>query len=136
MNPRKIELMIFNHKITTTSPNITIYQLNISPKANIKYLGCQIDQKLNFKYHSDSVKKRVLSRAEVFRCLTYKNRGINKQTVAKIYKSIYRPLLDYGHNLYLGCSRPTIRKLQTAMRKISKIRHPNNPLHNSPNSML
>lgn len=140
LNPLKTELIIFNHKITSYSPSITIFQHNIQPKANLKYLGFQLDQKLNFKYHSNSVKKRVISRAEIFRSLTYKDKGINRQTAAIIYKSICRPLMDYGHNLYLGCRRPTIRPLETAettaMRKITKIRHPNNPLHNPPNPLL
>lgn len=41
LNPKKWELIIFNHKIRNSSPFIT-------PKYNIKYLGIQMNQKLNF----------------------------------------------------------------------------------------
>lgn len=140
LNPKKCELMIFNHRITNSSPFINIGQHQIRPKPIIKYLGLQIDQKLNFKLQTTNCKKKIVTRAQVFRSLTYKNKGISTRTAAKIYKTICRPLLEYGHTVYLNCRQPAKKQLQTgetsALRKITKIRHPRNPLFNPPNTLL
>jgi hypothetical protein len=42
------------------------------------------------------MKQNAIGRAKHFRNLTYKNRGINNTTAAKIYKMLCRPMLEYG----------------------------------------
>ncbi|XP_044764200.1 uncharacterized protein LOC123320825 [Coccinella septempunctata] len=53
---------------------------------------------------------------------------------------ICRPLLEYGHTIFQNTSESTLKNLEvaerTCLRKITKIRHPNNPLHNPPNQLL
>lgn len=48
--------------------------------------------------------------------------------------------MEYGHPILLNCRRPAQNNIQiaerTSLRKITKIRHPDNPLHNPPNEML
>ena len=86
------------------------------------------------------MKKRVNTRTRYFRALTYKNKGISTLIATKIYKSICRPILEYGHILYLNSGPQAKKNLEvgerTALRSITKLRHPRNPLHNISNTEL
>jgi hypothetical protein len=106
----------------------------------VKYLGVNIDAKLNFNKHTEVVKQNAIARAKHFRNLTYKNRGINNTTAAKIYKMLCRLMLEYGALLLLKTKNPAKRRVEvaetTCLRKITKMRHLNNPLHNPSNAFL
>jgi hypothetical protein len=95
---------------------------------------------MNFNKRTDVMKQNVIARAKHFRSLTYKNKGINNITAAKIYKMLYRPMLEYGALLLLKTKNPAKRRVEvaetTCLRKITKMRHPNNPLHNPSNALL
>ena len=111
----------------------------VHPKTSEKYLGIHLDYKLNFNNHTNIIKKKI-TRAKHFRSLTYKNQGINISSASKIYKTICRPILEYGHLLFSN-SGPTAKKNievgeRKAIRTITKLRHPQNPLYNPPNTLL
>lgn len=139
-NPTKSQLLIFNHKINNNSPSITLNNHKVKPTPSSKYLGMYIDQKLTFRHHSQLIKKKIKTRAKFFRALTYRKKGINLRTAAHIYKTICRPMLEYGHSCFINCPKATIKNLQVAetssLRIITKMRHPDNPLHNPANRLL
>lgn len=132
--------MIFNHTPSNFSPTINLAHNHIRPVSNVKYLGIHLDQKLNLNHHTKLVKRKITSRGKLFRSLTYKNKGIKLAAATKIYKTICRPILDYGHTLYLNCRNPALKNIQvaetSALRIITKIRHPTNPLHHPSNEFL
>lgn len=140
LNPNKSHLIIFNHTPSNTSPSVTMYNQIIKPEVSTKYLGIIIDNKLNYNLHTAEAKKNIVTRSSHFRSLTYKNKGINRKTACQIYKLICRPLIEYGYILFTNVRNPAIKKLQVAetssLRKLTKIRHPDNPLHNPPNELL
>lgn len=139
-NPEKSQLIIFNHNINHQSPTIAINNKIVKPTPSIKYLGIQIDSKASLKLHANNIKKKMIARAKHFRCLTYNNQGIDMKTATIIYKSICRPIIEYGHPLYANCRESVIKILEvaetTSLRAITKMRHPNNRLHNPPNHLL
>lgn len=139
-NPLKTQFLIFNHVPSNTSPSISIGNHQIRPSLTAKYLGVLLDHKLNLKHHTKLIKRRITTRAKHFRTLTYNNKGINIQTASKIYTSICRPILEYGHVLYLNCRLPTLINIKTAettaLRIVTKLRHPTNSLHNPANELL
>lgn len=139
-NPNKSHLIIFNHKVTNSSPSINLLQQTLQPSLSCKYLGINIDSKLNFKLHTKLCKQSIISRTKHFRSLTYKNEGINTSTACKIYKMICRPILEYGFILFGNCRKPALHNIEvgerSSLRKITKIRHLNNPLHNPSNNLL
>lgn len=53
---------------------------------------------------------------------------------------ICRPLLEYANVLLLNCKNPAKNNIEVAerssLRIITKIRHPNNPIHNPSNTLL
>lgn len=139
-NPRKTHFILFNHHTSPSSPEINMYQHTLRPENNINYLGITFDNKINFNAHFELKKKKMISRAKHFNSLTYNRKGINIETASRIYKLICRPMIEYGHILFLNCKNQARKKLQVAetssIRKITKIRHPLNPLHNPPNHLL
>lgn len=139
-NPSKSHLMIFYHTPSRNSPTLNMHNQTIHAEASTKYLGIIIDNKINFNKHTANAKKQIISRAKHFRGLTHKGDGINLTTMGKIYKLICRPIIEYGHVIFSNLKNPAIKNLKvaetSAIRVITKIRHPNNPLHNPPNQLL
>lgn len=139
-NPQKNQLLLSNHKIGPHSPTITADGHMTKPTNFVKYLGITLDPKLKFTRHLQKMRTETTKRAKHFRGLTYKNKGISTYTATKIYKTICRPLLDYGNIILANSSEKAKKYIQTteqiAVRLITKIRHPENPLFNPSNQML
>lgn len=114
--------------------------MEISAQQHAKYLGINIDHKINFNYHLQLCKQKTLTRAKHFRKITFKDRQIHIKHLSKIYKSICRPIIEYGHPILMNCKKTATNKIKTAetcaIRSLTRIRHPNNPLHNPPNTLL
>lgn len=139
-NPTKSQLLIFNHHPSLSSPTINVANEIVHPKTTAAYLGIHLDHKLNFNNHTNITKKKITTRAKHFRALTYRNQGINGQSATKIYKTICRPMLEYGHPLFSNCGSIAKKNIEVgerkAIRTITKIRHPQNPLYNISNNLL
>lgn len=139
-NPEKSQLIIFNHHPTPASPTINMTNKTIHAKLSAKYLGIHLDHKLNFNNHTNIMKNKIVNRAKYFRALTYRNKGINITSASKIYKTICRPILEYGNLLFSNCGTTAKRNIEVgerkAIRTITKLRHPQNPLYCPPNNLL
>lgn len=139
-NPLKSQFIIFNYKSSDLDAKLTIGNRQPNNQIAVKYLGITLDNKLNFKQQSQVMKKQCISRAKFFSALTYRKSGISVKTASCIYKSICRPLLVYAHPLYLSCLKTPLKNINTAetssLRIITKMRHPQNPLHNPSNDLL
>lgn len=140
VNPAKSKLIIFNHNIHENSPSISINNKKVKPSPSIKYLGIHLDNKASLKLHANIMKKKAITRAKQFKCLTYKDQGIDMKTATTIYKTICRPIIEYGHPLYANCKESLwkiIKSTETSsLRTITKLRNPRNRLHNPPNNLL
>ena len=139
-NPNKCQLLIPFYKIGHNPPSITVDTQHIRPQHDVKYLGMIVDSKCKFKKHLQKSKSEAIRRAKYFRNLTFGKHGISTKTATKIYKAICRPILDYGHIIMTSLTKTATSTTKTAetssLRAITKIRHPNNPLHNPPNNLL
>lgn len=139
-NPTKNQLLLPNHKIGPNSPTITADGYTTRPSYFVKYLGMTLDSKMKFTKHLRNIRVNITKRAKYFRGLTYKQAGISTHTATKIYKSICRPLLDYGNIILANANDKTKKYIQTTeqitLRLITKIRHPENPLFNPSNDLL
>lgn len=139
-NPDKFQLLIPHSRTTDQSQYITTGTSTTKPTNEVKYLGITLDNKMKFKSHYKKMQTEVTRRAKHFRSLTYKDKGISVESATQIYKSICRPLLDYGHLITICSPESTKELIRKAERKclriLTKIRHPNNPLHNINNEDL
>lgn len=139
-NPEKSQFIIFGHKPSPSSPIVKVCNQHKTIQQSIKYLGVHIDQKLNFNQHTYLMKKKAISRAKCFSKLVIRNQGLTMKNAKKIYTSICRPILEYAHPILMNCRNPAIKNLEvaerTALRSISRLRHPINRLYNPPNQLL
>ena len=140
INLQKTQFLIPFHRIVDNSPSIQIHNTRISPAKNCNYLGVLIDPKLKFTGHAIKTKMKAKNRASQFRGLTYKDRGIDIETAVHIYKMICRPILEYGSLLLNNIGNSARYSLNVgergALRNITRLRHPNNPLYNPSNELL
>lgn len=139
-NPTKSQFLIFFHSPGQNSPSISFAGYTIKATSMTKYLGIHYDHRMTFKHHTSVTKRKIIRRSKYFRSLTYKTLDTNFKTSTKIYKSICRPLLEYGHPIFTNIKNNVKKIFQTAetttLRCITKMRHPDNPLHNPPNTLL
>lgn len=140
INPSKTQFFIPFLPIHAPSPTVTIQSTIISSVTISKYLGISIDRKLKFSDHAIKVKMKVTNRAKHFRSLTYQGRGISTKCAAHIYKTICRPVIEYSSLILFEASRGARYHLEvaerSALRCVSRIRHPENPLFNPSNELL
>lgn len=120
--------------------NIQVGQHMVSPQPSSKYLGIQIDKNLNFKSHLKTIKQKTVNRAKQLRKLTFRQLGLSRKHATLTYKVLCRPLLDYGAILFTTCSPNTLKIISTAettaLRTITRLRHPQNILWNPSNQSL
>ena len=75
------------------------YKINnnkIIKENNIRYLGIYFDNKLNFKYHIDLIRNKVNKKIYKIKYLQYNGLKLSTKSFTNIYKTIYRPQIEYG----------------------------------------
>ena len=76
--------------------NITINNINISQPDNIRVLGIQFDKNLKFKCHIDKTICKVNKIKNILTNYCRKTFGLNAHNRVILYKSLIRPALLYG----------------------------------------
>ena len=103
--------------ISRTDPISTVYSLNgkdIQQVSTIKYLGINIDRKLNNDDHVQYVAKKATS--TLYMLMRALNRASSK-TRSQAYKSICRPILEYASCAWSPHQAKHISKLESINRK-------------------
>jgi len=126
INPLKSIFMIFCKRclmeVETQAVSVKIKETQILPSNSTKFVGFEVDSKLNWKNHVES---KCLATLRVIRNLKYCLRrtwGLNTQTLKKLYKSIVVPKLLYGVSVWSSCltKRWCINKLRSTQYHIVK----------------
>ena len=140
INSSKTIFMMFYSRHGSTIPSINVDNCLIEPSKTAKYLGVHLDSKLNFLFHAKTIKQEVCRRAKYFRALSSSNEGLSPLNRTRVYKAICRPILEYSTPIFLSCKHNFWRIIniaeRSALRSITRLRHPNNILHNPPNPFL
>ena len=95
-----------------------IKEKEIERRHEAKYLGVQIDDKLNWKGHIRAVSAKV-SRAVGF--LKYSKRYLPIATVKTLYTSIVEPHFQYCCSVWGCCSAAEIQHLQKLQNRAARI---------------
>ena len=66
----------------------------IRPVNSAKFLGIEIDSRLSFSKHIDSISNRATKRINLLKMLA--RHGVNPTTLMRLYKIYIRPLSEYG----------------------------------------
>jgi len=77
------------------------------------FLGINIDQQLNWNDRINAVVNSCKSKINLLRSLTGQLWGAGKYSLLKIYRTLIRPRLDYGLELFYTASKGSWKKLET-----------------------
>lgn len=95
VNPAKSQFIIFNHNINIDSPTIRINNRTLSSQTSVKYLGVNLDQKLNFNSHTKLIKKNVFQEANTLEVLPIRTKELTK----KLLPIFTNPYADRSWNI-------------------------------------
>lgn len=118
LNVSKSIFSLFTNTRPADSPEIQIGGSRLSYSSCTKYLGMQIDDKVNFSQHIKSVCKIVRSRAGLLKRLSY---SIPKKVLRNLYSAIIYPYITRDIETWGDSSSTDLRRLRTLMDKCMKI---------------
>ena len=118
-SPTKSNFMIFQHRRKTTHfPPLFISNNQIPFVNTTKFLGLTFDSRLTRLPHIKKLKAKCLRSLNILKYLSHPKTGCNRATLLHIYKSLIRPLLDYGSPIY-GLAPTTYLKLLDTVQSSS-----------------
>jgi ribonuclease HI len=83
----------------------------------IKFLGMELDQKLIWRQHIDSLNKSCEQAINILRFITHRTFGADPQTCLLIYRHMIRAKLDYGCILYGDAAKTHLQKIDRIQYK-------------------
>ena len=116
----KSEAIIFNTKIQTNT-NLMLGNKHIEFKSTVKFLGLHWDRLNTFTHHIDQITTKCQKDMNLMRMLKGTDYGADKQSLLTIYKTIIRPKLDYGCEIFNNLSKNTLQKLDIIQNTALKI---------------
>lgn len=112
INSDKCATIIFTNKFHPNT-NISINNNPIEVKAFHKFLGIQIDHKLNYKTHIDATVVKAKKKINILKMVGKRKNGAHPETMLKVAKAIVQPHLDYGLSIIAKASKTVFAKLET-----------------------
>ena len=101
----------------TYNINIRLYDTFIPLDPHPIFLGIQLDPKLNFKPHLESIEKKLASKVNLFKKI--KSLPINHKRINIIlFKSLIRSIFDYSFVILSSSSQKIIGDLQKIQNRI------------------
>ena len=79
-----------------TEPTLHLNGQAIPVKDEAKFLGLVFDKKLDFKSHISYLKKKCQKALNILKVVSHTDRGADKSTLLKLYRTLVRSKLDYG----------------------------------------
>ena len=102
-------------------PQLTINNKKIRIVQQTKYLGMILDNKLNFKPHIDSLKKKCQKALNILKIISHTNWGADRKTMIHLYRALIRPKLDYGCIIYSSARKTYLEKLNTIQNQALRL---------------
>ena len=111
INTNKTKTMLFgsrNRIKNVCKPELYINNEQLQVVPTYKYLGINLDQTLNFKYHLDTVINNISFKLYLFSKV---RRFINEKCALTIYKTMLMPFFDYCDIIYMFSCSNELQKL-------------------------
>jgi hypothetical protein len=77
---------------------------------NVKFLGVISDSHLTWKSHLQYIKERCQKRINLLRSIAGQKWGAKSEILLTLYKTLFRPILDFGDIAFNNISIPQISK--------------------------
>ena len=130
VNTSKTKVMVFGsrHRIKNCKkPNLFINNEQLQMVPTYKYLGINLDQTLNFKYHLDSLINNITFKLYLFSKI---RRYLNEKCAITVYKTMLMPFYDYCDIIYMFSCSSELQKLDRHHKRGMKISVNNSHLLN------
>ena len=91
--------------------HLTLNNQPIQFKNSVKFLGLHFDSRLNWKLHISNLLVRCHKKINVLKYLSGTSWGADRKSLLMVYKSLIRPHIDYGSQVYGSASDTTLSQL-------------------------
>jgi Reverse transcriptase (RNA-dependent DNA polymerase) len=120
LNVSKTKFMIMTNKRLNATDRVilSIDGEQIEEVRSMKYLGVQIDSKLNFKEHLNLIVKKIAKKTNFLGRISKK---LTAHTKKMIYKSIILPHVDYCSSIMFMATKEDFRKLQLLQNRALRV---------------
>ncbi len=123
VNKTKTEQIIFTRKRTNTKPfsQLKIDGHPVQPEKVVRYLGLQLDTRLNFKHHIKTTVTKGNAAIRILYPLLARNSANSDENKLIVYKQIIRPLITYGAPVWGHSSNYTMEPLEIFQNKCMRL---------------
>ena len=134
VNVSKSNIMLVGTKTSVGNSSITasINGANLAYVSNIRLLGINMDNVLNWKLHIDSVCNTISSKVGLLHRL---GRFLSRDQLIIIYTALIQSVIDYALTVWGSCYRTYLDTLQKIQNRCARI-CTNNFDYNTPSSLL
>ena len=110
-NPLKTDLMIFSNKRIKSKPNILMKNISINQAPEHKHLGIILSSDMKWTSHIDYIIRKSRKKLGLLR---RQSQNLTTKQKIDIYKTMIRPILEYGSIIFDNSKRQLkIGKLST-----------------------
>ena len=117
VNTDKTKMMVFGSSASLKSLpefGVTFNQVPLQTVTSYKYLGVELDNKLNYDKHVQKLISQVSGKLKQFRRMRC---FLNSTAAMLVYKNMLLPIIEYGDILLTACSFENKRRLQVLQNK-------------------
>lgn len=141
LNPTKSIFIVFTRqgKKTTNNPNntpkINLFNHTITPSPTATFLGVELDERLRFRPHIQTLLNKGQKRLNIIKALTGRTIGIAPPIALKLYNQYIRCLFEYCSPIFLVAEKSLQKKMQVLQNHAIRIAYklpkytPINQLH-------
>ncbi len=127
LNVSKTNYMIFSNTLNLPETHMNIGNEQIAKVGNTKFLGIQMDDKLNWKKHLDYCKNKMSSGLYALKTVKHL---LPPQQLKSLYYTLIHPYLNYGTILWGSAAKTSLKRIQVLQNKA--IRAISNSKYNDP----
>jgi exonuclease III/ribonuclease HI len=107
---KSVGVLFTNKLLVNIEPPLTLNGAPLKMATSVKFLGLIFDHKLTWLEHAQYIDKRCKTRLNFMRGISGTEWGSDKTTLLTIYKTLIRPVIDYGATAY-DCASDTTKKI-------------------------
>lgn len=118
LNAKKTKFMVLGHKKIEKVDQLKIGEAVIDRVKVIKYLGCMIDEQLNFKQNCDYVCRKMAKKVNFFGRIS---KCLDKTTKLLVYNTIIAPHIKYCSTILFLSDKSHVERIQKLQNKCMRI---------------
>lgn len=127
INAEKTKLINFNTKITKEREStIELNETEIQSSETVRYLGIELDRKLNFRSHINKTIAKATAASNFISNYIKKESPLPEKLKLQLYTAYVRPILTYASPVIISVCDQHLKKLQTietkTLRKIKGLK--------------